>query len=235
MDFDSFVKEEWENAYKEDFALFKRIPSSSVLSMIALYEKNKDFFTLEMIIKLALDRFSLPKEILEKIFLMESNEGTQSYSYLPVNQIKAIIENRISECEDHEERELLKKAQSVYKDISTPKAAETRKAFFPKLKKVFGVKPVNEGGGVWTISTPVNDHPMKLALDFGGRFSTFRYWIDVFPDNKPTKIVFLTYEKIMGFSDLDWNLMRTDLLDVHSDILIEVAQKTIKAISKELK
>lgn len=38
----------------------------------------------------------------------------------------------------------------------------------------------------------------------------------------------------MGFSDLDWDLKRNDLLEEHAEILIAVARKTIRAISFEI-
>ena len=52
----------------------------------------------------------------------------------------------------------------------------------------------------------------------------------MFPDLKPDKIVFISYEETMGLYEPDWDLMRSDLLEQHADVFIKVVQRAIKAI-----
>ncbi len=234
MNFNKFIKSEWGEAFKKDFAFLKNIPSSKVLSMISLCSKHKDLLTLEYLIKEASDPYSIEEELRKEVFLMQNREQN-SLKFQPVNTIKSIITNQLSTSEDNEKIELLEKAQAAYENISTPKAKETRKVFFPILEDAFKSKPQNKGGGCWSISIQVNDRPVEFILDFGGRFSTMRYWIDIFPDQKPEKYVSTSYEDIMGLSEPDWDLMRSDSLEQHAYVMIEVVQRTIKAISEGLK
>ena len=235
MEYEQFVKSEWEKAFAEDFSFLRSIPSSKVLPKIALIMKHKELFTLDFMYKMATDRASIPKETIEEVWRMYNEEKVSSLSYKSVNHIKSVLKHYIKKCHDDEEKEILEKAQTAYEKISTPKAKDTRKAFFPIIEKAFNAKPKNDGGGCWSIPTPIKNRPMRLVLDFGGRFSTMRYWIDVFPDQKPDKIVFTSYEKIMGFSEPDWDLMRSDTLEQNAKIFIETVNRTIQALKEALK
>jgi len=165
---------------------------------------------------------------------LQKEEEASSFKYLPINHIKQIVKNRLTICADDEERVALEDCQSTLKDIWTPTATETRKAFFPLLSDAFNCKPKNLGGGCWAFEIIVSNKKMNLVLDFGGRFRTFNYYVDVDPEKFP-KSFSVTYETILGFHEPDWDLMRPDLLSDHARVFLQIANKILEAVASTIK
>jgi hypothetical protein len=230
MKFFKFVDCEWDDAYSENFTFLRKIPSSSVLSQLSVILKNKEGINNDFWKKWANRSTDIPQEKYMELALQFLAEEESSLSYLPIKDLKELINNRLPTCDDEKEKELLIKFQSEHKDVTTPNSIEIRKIFLPKIESAFHSKPQNNGGGCWIIPLPVEGKPMELVLDVGGRAKRNDF-VDVFPDMKPEKIVFVSYEKIMGFSKPDWNLMRSDMLPHYAEILVEAVKRTIKAIS----
>ena len=239
MDYSSFIDSEWNSAFQNGFSFFKEIPSSHVQSMVAIIEANPSFLNPEFLKNRAAVPASVPEDKRMRIHLMRNEEEVSGdwLKYLPTNRRKTMIAHFLSPekhwaREDSEElRPLLERLQTEYENIRTPNARETRKAFFPELKSALKADPRNGGGGCWVFPVTVGDKAMELVLDFGGNYTTLTYWIDVYPDKKPQQIVFVSYEEILGFGRPDWNLMRSDHLQHHSVIFVEVVSRTMKAIS----
>jgi len=231
MKYSMFIKSEWKMAFEDHFSFLRTIPSSNVLTMIALIEKNSSLLSLDFVEKLALKDPSIKREMILEIFKMQSKEKGD-LKYLPIKDLKYRLNHYLTQCNNNNERTSIQTILSAYENIDSPNAKEIRKAFFPLMEEAFTAKPQNEGGGCWSISINSKKGSMKLILDFGGRFSTFRYWIEIPQKENPQKTTSASYERILGLSEPDWDLMRTDILDQHAMVFINVVNRTIVSISE---
>ncbi len=230
MDFTQFRQEQWDIISKDKFSFLKSIPSSYVRSTISLFESDQEIFTHEDLQQMVVDPQSISQKIKLAQFIMQSQKQGSSFEFTPIKEIKSIIKHRLKKCDDPEERVKLEKIAALYHDVSTPNAKETRKVFFPKLTEELKDDPKNSGGGCWAFPLTVNSKPVELVLDFGGRFTTFTYWVDVYQDKKSEKNISISYEKILGFAKPNWDLMRTDLLEDHVEVFIKALRYVLRAV-----
>ena len=84
------------------------------------------------------------------------------------------------------------------------------------------------------INIKIKKYDAVLTLDFGG-FRKFTYWIDLVRNSKADSgLRLISYEDLMGLGDPDWDLMRIDQLEDHSQHFIKVVEKTIFAIETSI-
>jgi len=232
MNFNSFIQKEWQLEFENDFSFMELMPSSYVRSVMEIYKRDEAKYSFDYVYKFTTHSSDISKKEREYLFHIFSEERVSSWSYLSINHLKTIIKNRLSSC-SIDEKNMLEDLQNHYHNISTPTAKQIKKCFFSKLENNFNNKFKSDGGGCWSLPIKIHNQNSDLVVDFGG-WSVMTYWIDVFPTQKPHNIVFASYEDIMGLSKPNWDLMRTDLMEEHSDIFLETINRTIEAVSSSL-
>ena len=128
MDFTRFRQEQWKKISHDNFSFLKSIPSSYVRSNIALFEKEKDLFTPEVLQKMIEYPDRVSREFKTAQFIFQSIVETNSLEFKPINEIKSIVKNRLKKCNDPKKKKHLEEIADQYHAVYTP--GSTRKPIF---------------------------------------------------------------------------------------------------------
>ena len=90
MKFLNFVDSEWEDAYYENFAFLRKIPSSSVLSQLSVILKNKEGINKDFWKNWANRSIDIPQEKYMELTLQILAEEESSFSYLPIKDLNEL-------------------------------------------------------------------------------------------------------------------------------------------------
>jgi hypothetical protein len=112
----------------------------------------------------------------------------------------------------------------------TAKASTVRKALNPVLKAEFGAKLTASGYGTWVVPVSTSCTTYQLELDFGGMAPGFRHRT-LLPLLRHNHWVGTGYEGALGFGSVNWDLIRSDMLDQQLELLIANVRKVLARLS----
>jgi hypothetical protein len=225
--FDKFRDVEWSRLHNDGFQFLKDIPSSKVLSHIAIFEENQEKFTLDYLKKISNPLNCSEHERRELWNLLI--EEKRNINYFPFTDRYRMLKNYLA-IQATDKKEILAELAETLSKIESPKATDIRKYFFPKLNDFFSEKPNSMGGGVWSLPIAIKGHDVKFWIDFGG-INKFRYSFDLVIDQTADEVYrFVSYEELLGLGEPNWDLMRMDKMDDHAEHFVKVLEKTLYAI-----
>jgi len=241
----ALIDESLRAAEASDFALIRRIPSSSKFDFIDHY------LSLDPIEKGSLRQsigiraaawFGFPinreeeSDLLDAFTKYRARVGwiapgdLKRSSYRMLSAMRGILNQE----PDHQiiknaSPEELKRIMTV----STAKATELRKVAKSAFGGLLGAKPANRGGGVWIYEGQLAGEEVGVELDFGhSGYTQLRYQVRIAklafcqPNNKPA------YESLHGFGTGCWDQIEEGDEERSFAVLGELVQAVVEISSK---
>jgi hypothetical protein len=119
--------------------------------------------------------------------------------------------------------------------LTTCKAAELRKLVKLAFHSRFGLKPENDGGGVWRYRHPTNSQPFHVEIDYGGTWGQqLRYGIHIENPLLPRRLQGMQYETLLGAGGGDWDFITTGNADQSLALLCDLIQDTVDLANRVL-